>query len=178
LVKSLRNSIRRLIRDGFERLTRFFFVAQPFNRGDGGFYFIIAHCYSTARRQPAIQAVNRKLLWTYAGYLPGTTVEQCTSGLIAIGMNLYRRFLSERESPRNHRGLSVQKMFLVLVMMAGLSGCASTGSGTTSASDTATGEAKAGVRTVCRKERTSGSSTGSRVNVERVCETVIETAPE
>jgi uncharacterized protein YceK len=69
-------------------------------------------------------------------------------------------------------------MFLVLAMMAGLSGCASTSSETTMAEETATGEAKPEVRTVCRKERTSGSSTGSRVNVERVCETVIESAAE
>jgi hypothetical protein len=39
-------------------------------------------------------------------------------------------------------------------------------------------ESKASVRTVCRKERTSGGSTGSRVSVERVCEQVIEPAGE
>jgi uncharacterized protein YceK len=73
----------------------------------------------------------------------------------------------------------VQKMFLVLAMMAGLSGCASTtGSEATAADDAATDEAKPVVRTVCRKERTAGSSTGSRVNVERVCETVVESAAE
>jgi hypothetical protein len=72
----------------------------------------------------------------------------------------------------------VKKWLVVPIAAIGLAGCASGGSKQASGQDDANAESKANVRTVCRKERTSGGSTGSRLNVERVCEQVIEPAGE
>jgi hypothetical protein len=72
----------------------------------------------------------------------------------------------------------VKSVFITAIIAAGLAGCASGGSGNVAAQDDENSESKASVRTVCRKERTSGGSTGSRVSVERVCEQVIEPAGE
>lgn len=72
----------------------------------------------------------------------------------------------------------MKKLLLVSIIAAGLAGCASGGSTQASGQEDANSESKASVRTVCRKERTSGGSTGSRVSVERVCEQVIEPAGE
>lgn len=69
-------------------------------------------------------------------------------------------------------------MFTAAIVAAGLGGCASNGSSNATAQNDESSESKASVRTVCRKERTSGGSTGSRVSVERVCEQVIEPAGE
>lgn len=72
----------------------------------------------------------------------------------------------------------MKKMFIVPIVAAGLIGCASGETKTASTQGDETAETKASVRTVCRKERTSGGSTGSRVSVDRVCEQVIEPAGE
>lgn len=70
------------------------------------------------------------------------------------------------------------KMFIVPIIAAGLVGCASGETKTASTQGDGTSESKSNVRTVCRKERSSGGSTGSRVSVDRVCEQVIEPAGE
>ena len=82
------------------------------------------------------------------------------------------------QNSKKDRGPFVKNMFIAAIFSAGLAGCASGGSGNVTAQNDENSESKGSVRTVCRQERTSGGSTGSRVSVERVCEQVIEPAGE